>query len=132
MSPRVRFVAVAVLALGATACSFPEVPEIWRDREKAAEPPPEAPAGADWAFVAAGPYGEDDDSELTDDLTGPTVVYAGYRGEGEPEREFSQVELEQSGFQGFSAPSTAGTVGGPNDRPSARPAPFQPLSEVPR
>lgn len=135
MSRRARLVAVAVLALGpAAGCSFPDVPDWLRDRE-AAGPPAEAPAGEDWAFVAASSYGpSDDDGDVAGrrPLTGPTVVYAGYRGEGEPERDFSVAELEQAGFGGFSAPPTAGSVEGPNDRPGARPEPFQPLSEVPR
>lgn len=135
MSTCVRLVAVAVLVLGPTAgCSLPSVPEIWRDRERAEAPADDAPAGDDWAFVAASSYGSDDDDDLGGDraLTGPTVVYAGYRGEGAPEREFSLMELEQAGFGGFSAPVAGGSVEGPSDRPGARADQFQPLSEVPR
>lgn len=134
MSTYARFIAVAVLALGpAAGCSLPDVPEIWRDRETASTPPDEAPAGEDWAFVAASSYGSEEDDDVGErSLTGPTVVYAGYRGEGDPERDFSVMELEEAGFGGFSAPAAAGSIEAPNDRPGPRPAPFQPLSEVPR
>lgn len=115
-------------------CSIPEVPDFWHD--EATGPPPPAPAAADWAFVGAGSYvkvEEDEDLDGMNRLQGPTTVYAGYRGEGPGEREFSQQELEEAGFRGFSAPAPAASFEGPKTAEgNARPGSFQPLREVPR
>ncbi|MCO5169178.1 MAG: hypothetical protein M9894_22775 [Planctomycetes bacterium] len=129
---RTTTLAAALAALLPLGCAVPGVPEPWTDPDAAAPPPADAPVGDGWAFVAAGWYGDEDDSAPIAPITGPTTVFAGYRGEGEPEREFSVVELERARFRGFSAPASGVPPDGPRVEPLARPVPFQRLSEVPR
>lgn len=123
--------------IGLPGCGIPEAPELWTAAGEEG-PPARAPAGEDWAFVAAGSYGtgvggdEDDDELPVGAHQGPTVVYAGFRGEGTPERAFSAAELQEAGFTGFSAPSPAASFEGPVTEPRARAGQFQPLREVPR
>lgn len=121
----------ALAALLPLGCGLPGVPAPWTDPAAAAPPPADAPAGEGWAFVAAGWYGDDEDAPVAP-ITGPTTVFAGFRGEGEPEREFSAAELERARFRGFAAPTSGLPPDGPRTEPLGRPVPFQPLSEVPR
>lgn len=136
MADRARggVVVLAVMAGLLGGCGVPEAPELWTSQASQG-PPPRAPVGQGWAFVAAGSYaptGGDDDDASSSGLQGPTEVYAGYRGEGPPEREFSAAELQRAGFRGFSAPAPAASFEGPPTEPRARAARFQPLGEVPR
>ena len=135
MAHRVRLAWSALLGASLlSGCSIPKVPDFWHQSK--ADPPAPAPSAGDWAFVAAGSYGKADDEDEDElgnhRLEGPTTVYAGYAGEGTGEREFSQQELEQAGFRGFSAPAPAASFEGPNTQRSARKGSFQPLREVPR
>jgi hypothetical protein len=135
MTHRARVVTGALLgAFFLAGCSIPEVPDFWHTKKN--EPPAPAPAAGDWALVGAGSYAKSDDDEDVDGhvrLQGPTTVYAGYRGEGPGEREFSQQELEEAGFRGFSAPAPAASFEGPKTaKGAARAGSFQPLREVPR
>lgn len=130
--------AALLLGLGALlagGCAGPEPAPLWAD--DAAGPPPSAPAGDGWAFVAAGRYGEfedddDDDRAAGGHHLGPTVVPAGYRGEdGSSERAFSAAALQRANFTGFSTPAAGAPVDAPPDQPVDGAA-FQPLREVPR
>lgn len=132
-----RWLATLGISALLAGCVGPEPTPLWGD--ETAEAPAEAPAGDGWAFVAAGRYGdfedEDDDEDERDtggQLLGPTVVPAGYRGEGtSSERAFSTSELQRASFTGFSAPVAGAPIDAPNQEPRGRAA-FQPLNEVPR
>lgn len=135
--PWIRWIGGLALLGLFSGCAGPEPVPLWGD--ETSEPPPTAPSGDGWAFVGAGRYGDweeedddDDDHGAGGHLVGPTVVPAGYRGEGtSTERAFSSSELQAANFTGFSVPVAGAPIEPPSQQPRGRAA-FQPLNEVPR